>query len=66
MKECLSKSSLDVRQARRMVQDRSEWRGLVRGNAWGVAWGMNPTLKRYHNYMKPLTGGSRSVVEPTT
>ena len=33
VKECLRKRSLDVRQARRMVQDRSEWRGFVRGNA---------------------------------
>ena len=32
-KECLRKRGLDVRQARRMVQDRSEWRGFVRGNA---------------------------------
>ena len=30
LKECLRKRGLDVRQARRMVQDRSEW---------GVAWG---------------------------
>ena len=42
VKECLRKRSLDVRQARRMVQDRSEWWGFVRGNAWGVALGMNP------------------------
>ena len=42
LKECLKKRSLDVRQARRMVQDRSEWWGFVRGNAWGVARGMNP------------------------
>ena len=34
MKECLKKRGLDVRQARRMVQDRSEWWGFVRGNAW--------------------------------
>ena len=34
VKECLRKIGLDVRQARRMVQDRSEWRGIVRGNAW--------------------------------
>ena len=39
MKECLKKRGLDVRQAKRMVQDRSEF---VRGSAWGVAWGMNP------------------------
>ena len=42
VKECLKKRGLDVRQARRMVQDRSEWRVFVRGNAWGIARGMNP------------------------
>ena len=40
--DCLRKRGLDVRQARRMVQDRSEWRGFVRWNAWDVARGMNP------------------------
>ena len=33
VKGCLQKRFLDVRQARRMVQDRIEWRGFVRGNA---------------------------------
>ena len=42
MKKCLKKIGLDVRQARRMLQDRSEFRGFVRGNARGVARGMNP------------------------
>ena len=42
MKECLKKRWLDVRQARRMLQDRGEWREFVRRNAWGVAWRMNP------------------------
>ena len=42
MNECLKKRGLDVMQATRMVQDRTEWRGFVRGNAWGVARGMNP------------------------
>ena len=42
VKECLRKRGLGVRQAKRMVQDRSEWRGFVKGNAWGVARGMNP------------------------
>ena len=42
VKECLKKSGLDIKQARRMVQDRDEWQGFVRGNAWGVARGMNP------------------------
>ena len=31
VKECLKKRCLDIRQARRMVQDRSEWLGFVRG-----------------------------------
>ena len=31
VKECFKKRGLDVRQARRMVHDRSEWRGFVRG-----------------------------------
>ena len=42
MKDCLRKRGLDVRQARRMVHDRSEWQGFVRRNAWGIAWEMNP------------------------
>ena len=42
VKEYLKKRGLDVWKARRMVQDRNEWRGFVRGNAWGIAWGMNP------------------------
>ena len=42
MKECLKKRGLDIRQARRMIQDRSEWQGFMKGNAWGIAWGMNP------------------------
>ena len=41
VKDCLRKS-LDVRQARGMKKDRREWRGFVKGNAWGVARGMNP------------------------
>ena len=40
--ECLRKRSLDVRQAKRIVQDRSEWQGFVRENGWGIALGMNP------------------------
>ena len=40
--DCLKKRGLDVRQARRMVQDRSRWRGFVRGTAWGGARGMHP------------------------
>ena len=46
MKECLRKRDLDIRQGRRMVQDRSEWRGFVRGNAWGISHVMNPDLDK--------------------
>ena len=42
LKECLKKRGLNIRQARRMVQDRNEWREFVRGNTWGVSRGMNP------------------------
>ena len=42
MKDCLRKRGLDVKQTRRMVQDRREWQGFVRGSAWGIARGMNP------------------------
>ena len=42
VKDCLGKRGLYVRQVRRMVQDRSEWQRFVKGNAWGIAWGMNP------------------------
>ena len=38
VKNCLRKRGLDVRQARKTVQDRSEWRGFVRGSVRG----MNP------------------------
>ena len=37
VKDCLKKRDLIVRQARRMVHDKSEWQGFVRGNAWGIA-----------------------------
>ena len=42
MKDFLRERGLDVRQARRMVEDRSEWQGYVRGDAWGAAERMNP------------------------
>ena len=42
VKECLKKINLDVRQARRMVQDRSERRGFVRGECMRRSPGMNP------------------------
>ena len=41
-KEFLRKRGLDVRQAKKMVQDRSEWWWFVMGNACGVVRGMNP------------------------
>ena len=37
VKEYLRKRGLDIRQQRRMVQDRSKWRGFVRWNPWGIA-----------------------------
>ena len=52
MKECLKKRGLDVREARRIVHDRSECRGFVRGGTSVVARGINPlTLTRYHSYV---------------
>ena len=42
VKGCLRKRGLNVRQVRRMMQDRSKWQGFVRWNALGVARGMNP------------------------
>ena len=66
VKDCLKKG-LDVRQARRMVQDRSEWPKFLRGNAGGCSLGNElQTLMRCHSYMKPLKGGTSSVAEPTT
>ena len=41
MKDCLRKRGLDVRQARRIVHDKSVWWGFVRGNPWGIARRMN-------------------------
>ena len=41
VKERLRKRGMDVRQSRRIMQDRSEWWGFMRGNAWGVPRGMN-------------------------
>ena len=35
VKECLKKRGLDVRQAKSLVQDRSQWWGFIRGNAGG-------------------------------
>ena len=63
VKECLKKRGFDIRQARRMVQDRSEWRGFYEGECMGhepLAW------TRYNSYMKPLKGGFPFVAKPTT
>ena len=38
VKECLKKIGLDVKQAMRMVQDRREWWGFVRGNEALEGW----------------------------
>ena len=40
--DCLKERGLYARQARRMVHDRNEWRGFVRGNGWSVVHGKNP------------------------
>ena len=40
--EYLRERGLDVRQATKLVLDKNQWREYVRGNAWGVAQGMNP------------------------
>ena len=37
VKLCLRKRGLDVRQARRILNARSEWLEFVSGNAWSVA-----------------------------
>ena len=42
VKNSLRERGLDVRQARIMVQDRSEWWEFMRRNAWGVTLGMDP------------------------
>ena len=43
VKEYLKKRGLDIRQARKIIQDRSEWRGFVRKyNACGVTQETNP------------------------
>ena len=56
MKGRLRKRGLYVRQARRMVQDRSEWWGFLRGNAWGSSLEDEPlTLMRYQ-LQKALEG----------
>ena len=41
---CLKGRGLNVGRVRRMVCDRTEWRGFVRRNAWGITWGMNPSI----------------------
>ena len=45
-KDCLKKISLDVREARRMVHDRSVWWGFGRGNVWVLPEGLTIDLTR--------------------
>ena len=72
LKDCLKKRGLDVRQAGKIVHDRSVWRGFLRWNAWDIAGGMNPGVSRhtivvrFHSLMKLWKGGNPSVVKPTT
>ena len=50
IKVCLKKRGLDVRQARRMVHDRSVWWGFVRGECMGHCLRDEPlTLMRCHS-----------------
>ena len=56
VKECLKKRGLDISQAKRMVQDRSEWWGFLRGNASGVARGMNFDLDEMPQLYEALEG----------
>ena len=44
VKSCLKKRGLNVREAWRMVHDRSVWLGFVRENTWDTARGRNPSL----------------------
>ena len=54
MKDCLKKRALDVRQARRIVHERSVWWGFVRGNALGIAYVDEPlTMRRCHSCEMP-------------
>ena len=39
VEDCLRKRGLDVRQSMRMIQDRSERRGFVRGSERGISRG---------------------------
>ena len=48
VRDCLKKRSFDVRQARKVVQERSEWGRFVRGNAWGTE-NKYLTLKKRHS-----------------
>ena len=67
MKDYLKKRGLDIRQVRRMVHNRSVWRGFVRENFVGHYVGDEPLiLTRCHSNMKPLKGGIPSVAKPTT
>ena len=47
MKVCLKKRGLDVRQARRMVHDRSVWQMFVKGECMGHCPGGEPLMRCY-------------------
>ena len=69
VKDCLKKRGLDVRQARRMLHDRSVWRGFVEGEYMRRSPGDEPlTLTRCYSckMSQPLKGGNPSVAKPTT
>ena len=63
VKDFLRKAGLDVRQARRMEQDRSEWQ-VCKGECMGCSPGNEPLiLMKCHSYISPL-GGNLSVADP--
>ena len=66
VQESLRRRSLDVRQARRMVNDKSVWQGFCEGECTNRTHGDKPlTLTRCHSFMKPWKGGNPSVAKPT-
>ena len=54
VKDCWKKRGLDVRQARRMVHDRSVWQGFLRGECMGRCPVDEPlTMTSCYSLMKP-------------
>ena len=67
VKDILKKRGLDVSQTRRIVHDRSVWRGFVWRKCMGRSSGDKPlTMTRCHSLMKPWKGENPSVAKPTT